>query len=137
MCEANFTRKDLENIIKELIGKNELPFQIQRQIRDYTTQRGWSFKGIARALCFVVEQRNYDILKNYEQYGIAIITANKDEPYYAAQRFYDALKAEREAAERKQQEIINSDSKDKVVISCGTGDSKRKIKKKTIDISTL
>lgn len=137
MCEASFTRKDLEKILKELIGKDELPFQIQRQIRDYTTQRGWSYKGIARAICFVVEQRNYDLLKNYEQYGIAIITANKDEPYYAAQRFYDGLKAEQEKAARKQQAIIENDKKDKVVISCKTGDSKKKIKKKSIDISAL
>ena len=134
MCEQPFTRADLDNLIKELLDITEIPFLIKKQIREYIAERGFTYKGIARALCFAIEQRNVKIRDTYKQYGIGIIKT----VYQDAHNFYERLKQQQIEQERRQQEIINTmAATTNRVIYCGTGDTKKRIKKKQIDISQL
>lgn len=136
MCEKPYTRAELENLIKSLLGITELPFLIKRQIRDYT-ERGWSYKGIARALCFMIDERRFNLRDSYQQYGIGIITSNNGEPYNSAQKFYEKLRLEKERQAQRQQEIIKSTQNQGQIIFCGKADAQKKINKKQIDISQL
>lgn len=137
MCEKPYTRIDLESLIKDLLEITEIPFLIKRQIRDYTAERGWTFKGIARALCFMIDERRFNLRDSYQQYGIGIITSNDGEPYKAAQRHYERLRQEKEKQIQRQQEIINASNKKAEIIFCGRADAKKKVIKKQIDITEL
>lgn len=132
MCEKLYKREDLEALIKELLDVTTIPFLIQRQIRDYIA-RGYTYKGIARALCFLVDNRNFDIRKSYSQYGIGIVKTVYDE----AHRYYERLKLEKENQIKKQQEIVASAQNNATIIYCGRADARKKVKKKSIDITEL
>jgi hypothetical protein len=132
VCENPYTREDLNNIIKELLDITEIPFQIQRQIRDYVA-RGYTYKGIARALCFLVDERHFNLKASYKQYGIGIVK----NVYQDAQTFYEQLKIEKEKQQKRQQEIIVAANNNSLIIYCGKADINKKIKKKNIDISKL
>jgi hypothetical protein len=136
VCEKPYTRAELENLIKSLLDITELPFLIKRQIRDYT-ERGWTYKGIARAICFMIDERNFNLRASYKQYGIGIITSNNGEPYVSAQQFYEKLRQEKEKQAQRQQEIIKATNAPSVIIKCGRADESKKIKKNKIDISQL
>ena len=115
MCEKPYTRTDLETLIKDLLDITELPFLIKRQIRDYCA-RGWSYKGIARAICFMIDERHFNLRESYAQYGIGIITSNNGEPYSSAQKYYENLKREKEKQAQRQQEIIKSSIANSITI---------------------
>ena len=91
MCEKPYTRTDLDILLKDLLGITELPFQIKRQIRDYT-ERGFTYKGIARALCFLVDVRKFNLRASYQQYGIGIVK----NVYSEAQTYFEKLRIEKE-----------------------------------------
>lgn len=131
MCEKPYTRIDLDNLLKDLLGITELPFQIKRQIRDYT-ERGFTYKGIARALCFLVDVRKMNLRNSYQQYGIGIVK----NVYAEAQTYFEKLRIAKEKQLAKQQEIIAA-TNNTTIIKCGKGDVKKIIKKKQIDISNL
>ena len=131
MCEKPYTRTDLDGLLKDLLDITELPFQIKRQIRDYI-ERGYTYKGIARALCFLVDVKKFNLRASYQQYGIGIVK----NIYAEAQTYFEKLRIEKEKQLKKQQEIIATTTTT-VVIQCGTGDSKKHKKRNSIDISSL
>ena len=88
MCENSYTRENLYDLIKELLDITEVPFQIKRQIRDYISEYGFTYKGIARTLCFMIEQRNFQFRDNYQIYGIGIVTTGDGAIYRTAQTYY-------------------------------------------------
>lgn len=133
MCDNSYTRADLEQLTKDLLGITELPFQIKRQIRDFTVERGYSYKGIARALCFLVDVKQFDLRASYQQYGIGIVK----NVYIDAQNHFERLRQEKEKQLQRQQEIILAANNNSHRIYCGRGDAKKKIHKKGIDISSL
>ena len=133
MCEKPFTRDNLYDLIKDLLGVTEVPFQIKRQIREYMTEHGYSYKGIARALCFLIDQRNFNFRNSYQQYGIGIVK----NVYSEAQTFYEKLRIQKEKEEQRQQAIIAAITQQTITIHCGEGDVKKQKQKKQIDISSL
>ena len=133
MCDNSYTRADLEQLTKDLLGITELPFQIKRQIRDFTVERGYSYKGIARALCFLVDVKHIDLRATYQQYGIGIVK----NVYIEAQNHYEKLRQNKEKQKQRQQEIILAANNSSQKIYCGKGDAKKKIRKRGIDISSL
>lgn len=133
MCDSSYTRADLEQLIKELLNITEVPFQIKRQIREYCNERGFTYKGIARALCFLIEERNWNFLEHYSMYGIGLVK----NVYQDAQTHYAKLRIQKEKEEKRQQEIIKTMSVPQTVIMCGRIDTKQQKKRKHIDISSL
>ena len=137
MCEKPFTRIDLESLIKDLLGITEIPFLIKRQIREYI-ERGWTYKGIARALCYMVDQKKRNLREDYKQFGIGIISSRNGEVYKEAQDYYEKIRAEQNKNAERQQNIINQiQSSGSIIINCRSGDKNKKITKKYIDISQL
>lgn len=132
MCEKPFSKAELEKLIKDLLDITELPFQIKRQIRDFY-ERGFSYKGIARALCYLVDIKNFNLRTSYQQYGIGIVK----NVYIEAQNYFEKLKTEKEKQIQRQQKIISAANNNTQTIYCGSGDSKKKIRKQKIDISKL
>lgn len=136
MCEKPFTRADLEQLIKELLGITEVPFQIKRQIREYCTERGFTYKGIARALVYLIEQKKWDFCANYSIYGIGLV--KKDNIYGEAQTYFTKLRIAKEKELQRQQEIINEmQTISANIIQCGRADTNKKKKTHQIDISSL
>lgn len=133
MCEKSFTRENLDQLIKDLLGITEVPFQIKRQIREYMTERGYTYKGIARALCFLIEQRHFNFQNSYQQYGIGIVK----NVYQEAQTYYEKLRILKEKEEQRQKEIIATMTQETIKIHCGRADVTKQKKKKQIDISKL
>lgn len=132
MCEKLYKKEDLDELIKNLLDITTIPFLIQRQIRDYIA-RGYTYKGIARALCFLVDNRNFNIRESYQQYGIGIVK----NVYQEAQNFYEKLRQEKEKQIQRQQQIIANSKNSGQIIYCGKADANKKIKKKSINISQL
>ena len=132
MCEKPYSKAELEQLIKDLLDITELPFQIKRQIRDFT-ERGFTYKGIARALCYLIDVKGFNFRASYQQYGIGIVKT----VYIEAQNFFEKLRQEKEKQAQRQQEIILAANNNSQIIYCGTGDIKKKVRKKGIDISSL
>jgi hypothetical protein len=132
VCEQPYTRAELEKLTKDLLGIAELPFQIKRQIREFT-ERGYSYKGVARALCYLVDVKHLDLRAGYQQFGIGIVK----NVYNEAQSYFEKLRQEKEKQLQRQQEMILAANNEAPTIICGISDSKKKIKKKAIDISAL
>ena len=132
MCEKPYTRADLEKLIKDLLEITEVPFQIKRQIREYY-ERGLTYKGIARAICYLIDYKHFDFRTSYQQYGIGIVK----NVYAEAQNFYEQLKKEKEKQLQKQQTIIQNSNKSGSVIYCGRADTNKSVRKKKIDITEL
>lgn len=133
MCEKPYTRADLDMLIKELLGVTDIPFQIKKQIREFY-ERGYTYKGIARALCFLVDERKFNLRASYQQYGIGIVK----NVYNEAEKFYLKLKAEQEKQAQRQQQIIQViHHNEPTVIICGRADGNKKIRKNSIDIESL
>lgn len=132
MASNTFTRENLDDLIKDLLGVSDIPFQIKRQIRDFI-ERGFNYKGIARALCYLVDQKGLDLVASYKQYGIGIVK----NVYQEANEYFDELGRKQKAQQQKQQTIIKSQSVEQRTIKCGVGDANQQIKKPKIDISTL
>jgi hypothetical protein len=132
MCEAPYTRADLEKLIKELLGITEIPFQIKRQIRDFS-ERGFSNKGIARALCYACDVKHMKLHETYQQYGIGIVR----NIYAEANNYFEKLRAEKLAQEQRQQEMLASSEELVVVIPCTVTDRKKPTRRKHIDLSEL
>ena len=133
MCEESYTRANLDNLIKELLGITEIPFQIKRQIREFTTERGYSFKGIARALCYIMDVQKFDLRAGYETYGIGLVKNH----YNQAQTYFEKLRIEKAKQEEIQNAMIAASKQEQVVIKCGTGNNNKRKTRKQIDISNL
>lgn len=133
MCEESYTRANLDELIKGLLGITEIPFQIKRQIREFTTERGYSFKGIARALCYIVDVQKFDLRAGYETYGIGLVKTH----YNQAQTYFEKLRIEREKQKQIQDAMIAASKQEQQIIKCGTGNVNKKRTTKKIDISNL
>ena len=132
MCEKPFSKAELEKLIKDLLGITELPFQIKRQIRDFS-ERGFTYKGMARALCYLVDVKNFNLRASYQQYGIGIVK----NVYAEAQNYFEKLRVEKEKQVQRQQQIISAANNSSQIIYCSNGDKQKKIRKRNIDISKL
>lgn len=132
MCEKPYTRAELEKLIKDLLGITELPFQIKRQIRDFS-ECGYTYKGIARALCYIVDEMHLDLRAGYKQFGIGIVK----KIYVDAQNHFEKLRQEKEKQAQRQQQIISAANNSSKIIYCGNGDKQKKVRKRNIDISKL
>ena len=133
MCETSYTRANLDELIKGLLGITEIPFQIKRQIREFTTERGYSFKGIARALCYIADVQKFDLRAGYETFGIGLVKNY----YNQAQTYFEKLRIEKEKQKQIQDAMIAASQQEQQIIKCGTGNVNKKRNTKNIDISNL
>lgn len=132
MCEKPYSKAELEQLIRDLLNITDLPFQIKRQIRDFI-ERGFTYKGIARALCYLIDVKNFNLRTSYQQYGIGIVK----NVYTEAQNYFEKIKQEKDKQIQRQQQIISAAKNNTQVIQCGLGDRIKKIRKRSIDISKL
>lgn len=120
-----FTRKDLERMILEQFEINQITPIINSQIGKMITERGYSYKDIARALVFFVEieKGTYD-----PKYGIGIVPFVMDR----AQAFF-----ERKRIEKKKQLENLKQNKDKPIIILKPQKLKKKKKLDKINLEDL
>ena len=122
------TKKELCKIICQLLGCEECNAMILRQINKYVNEHGWSYLEIARAFAYYVEiQGNVPDPK----YGIAIV------PFVMAdaKKYYAKLQQQKEE-QIKAAEQAKQTTHAKIVVN-GASNSKKTIRKRTIDISKL
>ena len=122
------TKKELCNIICQLLGCEECNALILRQINKYVNEHGWNYLEIARAFAYYVEiQGNVPDPK----YGIAIVPFVMND----ATKYYAKLQQQKEE-QIKAAEQAKQTTNPKIVVN-GASNSKKTIRKRTIDISKL
>ena len=132
MCDS-FSREQLYEIISELFQIKEPTQQIKVQIRKFL-ECGFSFKGIARTLCYLHDVRQMDFSRPEQmKYGIGIVKT----AYQEANLYYERVKQQMLVSEQRQQDIIAAQQIQPTEIICGEGDANRKRPKRLIDISSL
>ena len=124
---AGFTRRDLENKIKEIYGINTISHLIDTQITNYVRNKGYTFLEIARALAYHFIINEGDISKAN---GIGIV------PYVMEDaRRYFAQEAARVQAQIKQAEEYKAKGNNTIV--CQKRVKKPQRKKPFIDIGEI
>lgn len=119
------TKKELLDFICELCGLKECSEIILRQITKFVTKHGYSYKDIARALCYYVDVKgNVLDLK----YGIGIVPYVADEATHYFEE--EARKVEAQKAMAKREAA-------RPVIKVKPLSPKKTIRKRHIDISQL
>lgn len=119
-------KQELLDIICNLFGITECTSMILNHINKYVTERGYSYKNIARALVYYV-----DVLGNTPQlqYGLGIV------PYVIK----DAVAYYEEKRKQKEQQLqaaYRNKNAETVTIHVPT-DNRVTIRRKTIDIDKL
>lgn len=119
-------KQELLDIICELFGITECTPLILNHINKYVTECGYSYKDIARALCYYV-----DVLGNTPQlqYGLKIVSHVKND----AVAYYEKIKKQKE--QQLQAAYRNKNTKT-ITIHVPT-DNRVTIRRKTIDIDKL
>lgn len=121
-----FTRKNLEEKIKEIYQIDKLSPLIESQITKFVRERGYKYLDIARALYYFYIEQNGDLSKAK---GIGIV------PYIMEESKEFFIKKEKELL-RQREEILRQQNKEQIVIKCDKiGRSKRKTK--VIDIQNI
>lgn len=121
-----FTRKDLEDKIKEIYQIDKLSPLIESQITKFVREHKYKYLDIARALYYFYVEKNGDITKSK---GIGIV------PYVIEESKEFFIQKELEI-KRKKEEILQRQNKQQIVIKCNKIEkSRRKIK--TIDIQSI
>jgi hypothetical protein len=87
------TKQELVTFICDLFNINKCNDMILRQINKYVTEHGYSYKDIARALCYFtdIQGKTVDL-----KYGIGIVPFVIDE----ARRYFEQERKAREAQKR-------------------------------------
>lgn len=121
-----FTRKDLEDKIKEIYQIDKLTPLIEMQITKFVREHKYKYLDIARALYYFFVEKNGDLSKSK---GIGIV------PYVMEESKEFFLKKEQEI-KRKKEEILAQQNKEKLVIKCNKIEKNRR-KTKMIDIQSI
>ena len=119
------TKQELLNFICEICEITECNDIILRQINKYVTGHGFSYKDIARALCYYVDVMGKKIQL---QYGIGIVPFVMKE----AQQYFEQERKKQEEQRRAAQTTENI-----TVMRVGPLPAKKSIRKRHIDISQL
>lgn len=77
-------RVKLENYIKELFNYKVLPEGVNRQIREYTTEKNYTYSGILKALKYFYEIKHGSKEKAFGRIGIVPFVYEDAHNYYLA-----------------------------------------------------
>lgn len=77
-------KNKLEDYIKELFGYKVLPDTVNKQIRQYTTEKNYTYSGILKALKYFYEVRNGSKEKAFGRIGIVPYVYEDAHNYYLA-----------------------------------------------------
>lgn len=123
---AAFTRKDLEEKIKEIYQIDKLTPLIENQITKFVREHKYKYIEIARALYYFYIEQDGDLTKAK---GIGIV------PYVMEESKEFFLKKEEEM-KRQREEILEQQNKKQLVIKCNKIEKNRR-KTKMIDIQSI
>lgn len=122
-----FTRRDLENKIKEIYEIDTIPHLIDTQITKYVMQ-GYTFLEIARALVYFYAIKDGDLSKT-KGIGIVPYIMNEAKQYFAQ----EAARVQRQMEQSKQYK----NEPRTIDIICKTNIKKPERKKPFIDLSGI
>jgi len=96
------TKAELEKLICELLGIDEVNRMIKTQITRFTTKDGYSYKDIGRSLFYFVKVKKQvpDVTR-----GIGIVPFVKDD----AHKYFEALKYKENQQDKEANKIRNND----------------------------
>lgn len=122
------TKKELTNLICELLEIPQVNRMIETQITRFVTKHGYDYKDIGRALYYFVTVQNN---KPDVSRGIGIVPFVKEE----STAYFEKLKREQQMQERQGQEAKEEFSKERKVFKINP--RKREIKNNKIKIEDL
>lgn len=128
MKNNEYTKEQLDQLIKELFGITQITPTIQKQIANYVLAYDMSFKEIARCLVYYVEVEHGQLKP---QYGIAIVLSVREH----ADKYFKKLELDQQK-QKQESEKIKEYQENNVVFHIGAlPETKRKAKQ--FDISEI
>ena len=126
--EDNFTKNDLLEIIREVMGIETITPMITRQINKFVLQDDMSFKEIARCIVYYVEVKG-GVLDT--MYGLGIIPNIREQ----AAKYFKQLELDQQKQLAQAQKIVEYQDNN-IIFSIGSLKHKKK-QPKQIDISQI
>ena len=99
MASNKYTRKDLEELICDVMGLTSITPMISKQINKFVLEYDMSFKEIARCIVWYVEVQGKELTS---MYGLGILPNIRED----AEKYFKKLELDQQAQQEEAQKIV-------------------------------